>query len=95
MPLVRWRLVETVVLIAALLWAGASMHSHQNMVSLHSELPSDTSCGGSTTREQQVSGPEISVVGVSFSGALQMPVVEQEHIADSVKQETLEHHLTA
>ena len=37
---------------------------------------------------QPDSSPEISIAGVSFSGALQIPVADQDEIAESVKRET-------
>lgn len=48
-------------------------HSQQTSLSPSSSLSSDQP------------GPDISVFEVAFSGAFQMPVADQEHIADSLK----------
>jgi len=42
----------------------------------------------SDPREQEQTGPEISIVDVSFSGSLRMSASDQEQIAESIKQET-------
>jgi outer membrane protein insertion porin family len=46
----------------------------------------DTGCSASS--DDKPAGPEISVQSVYFSGSLQIPVSEQEAIADSVRQTT-------
>lgn len=45
----------------------------------------------STLDDQQPSGPEISIAEVSFSGALQMPISEQDQIVSSIKLQTHGH----
>src|SRR5262249_911232 len=46
---------------------------------------SSASCDDS---DKDSRAPEISIVDVTFSGSLQMPVSEQEEIANSIKQKT-------
>jgi outer membrane protein assembly factor BamA len=52
------------------------------------EMNTEIDCSRpSVSPNQQASGPEISIVEVSFSGSLELPVSEQEQIAASVKEQ--------
>lgn len=85
----RWGLANTAVLITAWLLASEeSIHAQQSVANPLPQIESDPSCPSSSAHGQQPPGREISIAGVSFSGALQMAVADQDRIADSVKQET-------
>jgi outer membrane protein assembly factor BamA len=78
----RYQLAQIVVFTTACLLA---VRPHVNAQS--SDLTA--SCPDSVAFDRKdLSGPEISITGVSFSGALQMAVVDQDQIADAVKHET-------
>jgi hypothetical protein len=49
------------------------------------EIQSDASCLSSSIHNDSPPGPEISIDEVSFSNFSQMPVLEQEAIAESVR----------
>lgn len=86
---VRFGLAQIAVLVTAwLLATEESIHAQQSVANPLPEIESDASCPSSSTHDQQPPGPEISIAGVSFSGALQMAVADQDQIADSVKHET-------
>jgi outer membrane protein assembly factor BamA len=77
-----------VLLTASLLASAGAIHEQQAVSNSLLETQSDHSCPSSNAHDQRTPGPEISIAGVSFSGALQMAVVDQDQIADSVKRET-------
>jgi outer membrane protein assembly factor BamA len=85
----RLELAEIAVLAtASLLASDGAIHEEQAVANLLPENRSDSPCPSSNAQDQRLSGPEISIAGMSFSGALQMAVVDQDQIADSVKRET-------
>jgi len=72
----RYRLALIVMVAVACLLAGEPQVSAQ-------------SCpASSASNDAQRSGPEISIVEVTFSGALQLATSDQEQIAASIRQET-------
>jgi outer membrane protein insertion porin family len=78
----RCRLAQIVVFAAACLLVGRPHVYAQSS-------DSTASCSDSAASDdQEPSGPEISIAEVTFSGSLQMPISEQERIADSVKRKT-------
>jgi len=78
----RWGLAQIAVLSIAWLMASLqSVHAHQ----IQSEAPCPSAPGA---RDEQPSGPEISIAEVNFSGFIRMPVSEQDQIAASIKQLT-------
>jgi outer membrane protein assembly factor BamA len=57
------------------------------------QVPSNTrgplgSCASVSVHEEPPSGPGISITNVTFSGFIQMPVSDQEEIANSIKQQS-------
>jgi outer membrane protein assembly factor BamA len=78
----RYRLAQIVFVATACLLAVRPHANAQSSDSTASCLDSAASHG------KQPSGPEISIVDVTFSGSLQMPISEQEEIANSIKQKT-------
>jgi outer membrane protein assembly factor BamA len=86
----RLGLAQIAVLVGGSLFASEhAIHAQQTVANPLSETQSDVSCPSSHAYDQRPPSPEISIAGVSFSGALQMAVVDQDQIADSVKHETL------
>jgi outer membrane protein assembly factor BamA len=77
----------TALVTTWLLASGQLCHAQQSVVKPLPEIESDALCPSSSAHPQQPLGPEISIAGVSFSGALQMAVADQDQIADSVKHE--------
>ena len=78
----RCRLAQIVVLATSCLLVGRPnvyAQSSDSTASCHDSVASD---------ESNSAGPEISIVDVTFSGSLQMPISEQEEIANSIKQKT-------
>jgi outer membrane protein insertion porin family len=47
------------------------------------------SCAASSPRNEEPSGPQVSIVSVTFSGAAQLAPSEQTAIADSIRQDTI------
>ena len=85
----RRGLVQVGVLFIVCLLVGDELSVHgQTVADRVPETLSNKSCPPSTVHDQLPPGPEISIAGVSFSGALQMPVGDQEEIAESVKRES-------
>ena len=79
----RLRLAQIAIFVTvSFLTSERAIHAQQTVANLVSETQSGASCPSSNGPPS----PEISIAGVSFSGALQMPVVDQDQIADSVKQ---------
>jgi len=56
--------------------------------SASSQLQAGMTCPSPAALEHEQSGPEISIADVSLSGPVELPVTEQEQIADSIKQQT-------
>jgi outer membrane protein assembly factor BamA len=82
-------MAQVAVLVTAWLVASGQLsHAQQNLAKPLPEIESDALCTPSSAPHQQPPGPEVSIAGVSFSGALQMAVADQDQIADSVKHET-------
>jgi outer membrane translocation and assembly module TamA len=76
----RYRLAQTVVFTTACLLA---VRPHVNAQS----SDSTASCPDSAASDgKQPSGPDVSIAEVAFSGSLQMPITDQEQIADSITQ---------
>jgi len=78
----RWRLAQIVVFVTSSLLVGrphVHAQSSDSAASCHDSVASD---------DKNSSGPEISIVDVTFSGSLQMPISEQEEIVNSIKQKT-------
>jgi outer membrane protein insertion porin family len=76
----RCRLAQIVVFVTSSLLVGRP-HVHAQ------SSDSTASCHDSVASNDNDSpGPEISIVDVTFSGSLQMPISEQEEIANSIKQ---------
>ena len=69
--------------IAAFLMACPAASSIPSLE--QSTVSKDVVCPSLQADKQQRSGPEISIVEVRFSGALQLPVSDQEEIATSIK----------
>jgi outer membrane protein assembly factor BamA len=82
----RPELAKIAVLLTASLLASDS--EQQAVSNSLPETKSNSSCPSSNAHNQRTPGPEISIAGMSFSGALQMAVVDQDQIADSVRRET-------
>jgi outer membrane protein assembly factor BamA len=76
------------VSVTASLFIGVAATYAQSVSNPLLEPRFDASCPSSYAHDRQPSDPEISIAGVSFSGALQMPVADQNQIADSVKHDT-------
>jgi outer membrane protein assembly factor BamA len=55
---------------------------------LASPTPGNQTCPVSANDEDKPAGPEISIAQVTFSGDLQLPLSEQEAIAESIRQTT-------
>jgi outer membrane protein insertion porin family len=86
----RSRLAQIVALATTCLLASkASVHAQ----SVVSNAVTVTCPALSALDDQQPSGPEISIAEVKFSGALQMPISDQDQIASSIKQRTHGHSL--
>jgi outer membrane protein assembly factor BamA len=76
----RCRLTQIAVFTTACLLVG------RPHVNAQSTVP--TAPCSSASDDKQPSGPDISIAEVTFSGSLQMPITDQEQIADSVIQKT-------
>lgn len=84
----RRGLAQFVVLLAACLVTGEQSVHGQIVANPSPETGPGVSCPPSSVRDRADSSPEISSAGVSFSGALQIPVADQNEIAESIKRET-------
>ena len=76
----RCRLAQLVIFATACLLAGQPHVTAQ-------------SCPASHSDHKEPSGPEISIAEVTFSGALQLEVSDQEQIVASIKEHTYENSL--
>jgi len=77
-------------LVAACLTTTERLSHGQIVANPSPETVPGVSCPSSGVHDQPASGPEISIAGVSFSGALTIPVADQNEIAESIKRETHE-----
>jgi outer membrane protein assembly factor BamA len=86
----RWRQAQIAIL--AMAWVLTSqqwIHAQNTLVNLEPEIQSEVPCApSSASKHRQPPGPEISIVEVTFSGSLLMPLSDQEQIADSVVTKT-------
>jgi len=87
---VRMRLVH--IAFVAWLLAGPSLTHAQEQTPTDDRAPL-VSCSSISVHEEPPSGPEMSITNVTFSGFIQMPISDQEEIADSVKQRRYPHPL--
>ena len=78
----RCRLAPIVFFVTSCLLVGKPFAYAQ------SNGPTASCTNSGTSDDEKPSGPGISIVEVSFSGSLLMPMSEQERIADSVKGKT-------
>jgi outer membrane protein assembly factor BamA len=76
-----------VLVAACLITAEQSSHGQIGANPLPETVPG-VSCPPLGVHGQPASAPEISIAGVSFSGALQIPVADQDEIAELIKRET-------
>jgi outer membrane protein insertion porin family len=76
----RCRIAQIVILTATCLLAGKPH--------IQAQVPGCPTRASSASDDGQPPGPEISVAEVTFSGSLQLPISEQDQIADSIKQRT-------
>jgi outer membrane protein assembly factor BamA len=86
----RWVLARIGVVFAV--WLLASHHSAYAQQTIPDSLPeiqSDVPCPVSDAREEEPTSPEISIAEVTFSGFFQLPISDQDQIADSIKENTL------
>ena len=81
------RLDLIAVLVSACFLTGQSL-SAQTEADASSQVQSDEPCSSTNNDDNEPTGPEIDIAEVVFSGALQMPIAEQDQIADSIKQKT-------
>src|SRR5437660_3193882 len=82
----RRRVPQFCVLFASL--SLVSIPSTCAKTSASSQLQAGMTCPSPAALEHEQSGPEISIADVSLSGPVELPVTEQEQIADSIKQQT-------
>ena len=82
----RWNIAEIAVLVTAGLFA--------NLGSIKAQQPSpenlpETTCPSSfSAHDERPLGPEITIAEVIFSGTLEMPIADQEQIADLIRHDT-------
>src|SRR5258708_7860772 len=81
----RFRLAQVVVVGAACMLGGSTNIQAQTTAQA---AESGKSCPtSSVSSAKEPSGPEISVVGVTFSGFLRLPIPDQDEIATSIKEQ--------
>lgn len=89
MTATRWRLAHIAILsTACVLVSQQSIRAQQTVEHSLPEVQSDTPCSSSGDHDGPPLGPTISIVEVAFSGFMQIPVSDQEQIAESIKQQT-------
>lgn len=76
------------LVLLSVLWLLISAKAQQTASNRICETQSDTSRPSLRTTDDQPRGPEISIAEVAFSGSLELPVSEQQLIADSIKEKT-------
>ena len=76
-----------VLVVACLVTNGQSGHG-QIVANPFPATVNGVSCPPPSVQGQPDSSPEISIEGVSFSGALQIPVAAEHELAESIKRET-------
>jgi outer membrane protein assembly factor BamA len=74
------RFAQIIVFISLCLSISTSLVNAQN-----SNCPPDSA---SASDDKGRSGPEVSITGVTFSGFVQLPIVDQEQIVSSIKQQS-------
>jgi hypothetical protein len=75
----RSALAQIAVLFTVSLFTSKhTILAQQTLANPLGETQSDQYCPSLRAYNQQAPGPEISIAGVSFSGALQMAVVDQD-----------------
>lgn len=84
----RHGLAQVALLVAACLLTSDQSSHGQIVANPFPETVPAVSCPPSGVQGPPASGPEISIAGISFSGALQMPAEKLNEIAESVKRET-------
>lgn len=82
----RGGLAQFAVLLAAYITSSEQSTHGRIVANPFPETFPGVSCPLSS--DQPASTPEISIAGVSFSGALRIPVADQDQIAESLKRET-------
>jgi outer membrane protein insertion porin family len=80
-----WRLARNAILLAALSLGHAAAFAQNTLTIIPTESQPHAPCSLRNGTDQPA-GPEISIVDVTFSGSLQIPVDEQQQIANSIKQ---------
>ena len=77
------------ILVTAWLWVCQQpIHAQQTVAHALPEIQASAPCPASDAPNEEPSGPTIAIAEVSFTGALQMPLSDQEQIADSIKART-------
>jgi outer membrane protein assembly factor BamA len=85
----RGRLAHIDILVTAWLWVSQQpIHAQQTVAQALPEIQTSAPCPASDAPNEEPSGPTITIAEVSFTGALQMPISDQEQIADSIKART-------
>jgi outer membrane protein assembly factor BamA len=80
-----WRPFQSVVVTICLLPGHLLTYAQQPAIA---EINTEIDCPRpSASANEKTSSPEITIVDVSFSGSLELPVSDQEQIAASVKQQ--------
>jgi outer membrane protein assembly factor BamA len=81
------RFAQIIVFISLCLSISTSLVNAQN-----SNCPPDSASASpdsaSASDDKGRSGPEVSITGVTFSGFVQLPIVDQEQIVSSIKQQS-------
>lgn len=84
-----WRLARQLVLtLAGVVSCQMPAHTQSASPSLIDEPQEAKPCRPAQLRNQPSGSPEVSIVGLSFSGFLQMPVSEQDQIAAFITRQT-------
>jgi outer membrane protein assembly factor BamA len=90
----RHRRAQILVLVSIwLLIARVPTHAQSSVTDAVPETGITRQCPTYSPSHEKPSGSEISISEMTFSGALQMSLTDQEQVADSVKQQTHGHSL--
>ena len=86
----RCRVAQIVTLATTCLCAGTlAIYAQSSASTAALQIRSEAGClQSSPPDEKQSSGPEISIAEVTFSGALEMAMADQDQVADSIRQQT-------
>ena len=77
------------VLSVLLVLGGRALVAEQQRAdNIQSDTLSHSHCRSGSDEADKPSGPEFSLADIKFLGSLRLPVVEQDQIAASVKQQT-------